>query len=72
MSEALEESRAAWQQLDYEWQQVQGQWQDRTMTYFAAFYMEPLAAEVIQYLRATEEVADLLHEARQAVWMHND
>ena len=70
MSEAHEESRAAWQQLDHEWQQVQAQWQDRTTTYFAAFYMEPLAAEIIAYLRASEGVVDLLREVRQTARMH--
>lgn len=64
MSEAQEQSRSAWQQLEYEWQLAHTVWRDGTTDYFEANFVEPLAMEYHSYSRVLEEVMEAVRHAR--------
>jgi hypothetical protein len=65
MSDAPEQSRAAWRQLEHEWHRAQEGWRDSTTQFFAAQFWSPLERETQGYLRELETLMEVLHQAQQ-------
>jgi hypothetical protein len=67
MRDAAERSETSWRLLEDVWQQSCAAWRDSTAGYFASRFWEPLADETAAYLRAVDELMEILRAARDAV-----
>lgn len=66
MNHVAERSRAAWRQIEFEWGRTQERWDDSASDYFEKTWWQPLEDEVGRYLRALDELLELLADAREA------
>ena len=64
MRESLSQSYAELQRIRGEWQSAQSSWHDSTTHYFASNFWSPLDEEVSDYIRALENLADVVDEIK--------
>jgi len=64
MRENVSHSYAELQRISGEWQNVQSSWHDSTTDYFANNFWAPLEDELTDYIRALENLADVIEEVR--------
>jgi hypothetical protein len=65
MSDLPYRSAAAWRQLEVEWASAREKWHDTTTEVFNRHYLEPLAADIEEYLRNLESLMETLRRARE-------